>query len=95
MKRVYCHSCDRKLCVNPSHLTLDTQGKNMRDVLRRGGRTSTLLPTQVQEIKKLFASGLKLKEIAVRFGVSDSSIRRIVNGKTWKALSLEGEASNF
>lgn len=33
---IVCHSCDKKLCVNPNHLFLGTQKDNMQDCLRKG-----------------------------------------------------------
>lgn len=35
---VACHSCDRPLCVNPTHLRWDTQQENVRDEIRRQRR---------------------------------------------------------
>lgn len=45
---------------------------------------SKLTVAKVVTIKKLLASGKTLKEIALRFGVSDMQIHRIKTGENWK-----------
>src|SRR4051812_28318591 len=33
---VVMHSCDNRICVNPNHLTIGTQGENVRDMVAKG-----------------------------------------------------------
>ena len=42
--KVICHKCDNPLCVNPAHLEVGTQKKNIRDCVKRGRHASQREP---------------------------------------------------
>lgn len=48
---------------------------------------SKLTAEDVKEIRKLRTEGMTMKQIALRYGVCNESIRKIVTGKTWAKLS--------
>lgn len=55
---------------------------------RPGARSqSTLDEDAVREIRRLRAEGLKLTNIAKRFGVSDATISRIALGRSWSEVA--------
>lgn len=65
---VIMHSCDNKLCINISHLSLGTQSDNVQDCIRKGRFTHTkhngelngrskVTDEQVLEIRKLYNDG--------------------------------------
>ncbi len=89
-----CHKCDNTKCVNPEHLFLGTQDDNMKDMANkfRGtngekGHRAKLTKNKVVEIRFAANMGNMLhKEIAKVFGVSTSTITRIVNKKDWKHI---------
>lgn len=94
-----CHSCDNPSCVNPKHLFLGTQKKNMQDCKEKGriryiahsgesnGRAK-LTQTQVLEIR---GSNQSRKELMSRFGISYSMVGRIKQGKSWKGIDDDNE----
>lgn len=86
-----CHQCDNRACVRPDHLFLGTPADNVEDAIQkdrwaRGERSgrAKLTTAQVQEIRALREEGVKLQEIADRFGISDSAVQFIVARKNWR-----------
>lgn len=90
-----CHKCDVPLCINIAHLFLGTAKENRADMIRKG-RTraprgeahpaAKLTAAQVRTIRKLRASGMKLTEIASRFGIVFQHVSNICSGRhTWKS----------
>lgn len=69
------HLCRSHSCVNPEHLEAVTQAENVR----RGANTK-LTHLQVAAIR---ASSRSHVELAERFGVSASHIRKIRTGRAW------------
>lgn len=92
------HSCDVRLCVNPAHLHVGTHQQNMNEMKERDRHdcvygsvhyAAKLTSAQVIEIRDLYATGLYLqREIAVRFGVTQSVISRLTRFLT-RARSQE------
>lgn len=87
-----CHTCDRRVCVNPAHLFLGTTQDNTADreqkgrsADRRGVRNGSakLTPEKVRHIRTLVKIGVSQRNIAGRFGVSRATIGDIVTGKHW------------
>jgi hypothetical protein len=91
------HSCDMPLCVNPGHLSLGTHKDNAGDMVRRGRALNgernvhaKLTEFQIAEIISLVRSGEHLqRDIARRFGISQSAVSFIALGKRW-AHHIEG-----
>jgi hypothetical protein len=87
------HHCDNPACVNPDHLFLGTKADNKIDCVakdrhakwERNGR-AILNRTQVLDIRELSRSGIRQKELALKFGVSVYAISDITTGKRWKGL---------
>lgn len=86
------HSCDTPLCVNPSHLFLGTIQANMKDRDEKGrqwnrhahrnGRAK-LDWSRVDEIRRLYNSGLSLSDLSRQFKICHSQISEIAHGKSW------------
>jgi hypothetical protein len=93
-----CHGCDNPACVNPQHLFLGTVADNNADKQRKGRQAkgeqlahprargerngnSRLTQEQVERIK---SDGRSQRKIAADYGVTQSAIWMIKNGKAWK-----------
>jgi len=80
---VVMHSCDVRDCVNPAHLSLGTQGDNIRDGVSRGryrvGRPSKrkLTDAQIDHVRTSPDRGVAL---ARRYGVSAACVSQIRRG---------------
>lgn len=69
------HECDNPCCVNPHHLSLGTQAKNMKDAARRNRMGYNL--TIVRRIRKLLKLNWKELDICRDTGVSRAAVWRI------------------
>jgi hypothetical protein len=78
-----CHSCDNRKCVRPDHLFLGTYEDNMRDMAEKGRARAKLSEDDVREIRKL-GQVMSPSAIAKRYGVAQSTIRFVLDGRTWK-----------
>lgn len=88
-----CHSCGNPKCCNPDHLYLGTAKQNQEDRVKhstsnRGSRcgTAKLNENEVLQIKKLIKNKIKLIDIAVKFNVSESTIKAIKQNRNWAHL---------
>jgi len=89
-----CHRCDNTRCINPDHLFLGTHLENMRDRDQKGrcgtlGEKSPLAKlnsAKVIDIYNRATTGIKPREIAAQFGVSEMTVVRIFKKQTWKHL---------
>lgn len=93
------HQCDNPACVNPDHLFLGTHQENMADKVRKGrskkgvpcnvgesnGRAK-LTPEDVREIRRLLADGWTQTRLALRFGVSTTTVAGIASGARWGGI---------
>jgi len=89
------HQCDNRACANPNHLFLGTNGDNQRDAAKKGksrgkimvgenNPAAKLSETDVREIRRLAALGVKRKILAAKWSISYSQISSILIGQTWK-----------
>lgn len=92
------HHCDNPPCVCPDHLFAGTQKENMQDMIKKGRRTqpdvsgtrngrAKISEKDVLFIREHYRNGMKGKDLASRFGVSVSTIKRIWKGENWKHIS--------
>ena len=78
---IVMHTCDNRACVRPSHLRLGTQGDNMTDAAAKGRAPNTKLShDEVRQVREALARGDFQRDIAKRFGVSQSLVSMISTG---------------
>lgn len=89
---ILCHRCDNPGCVNPGHLFVGTHKDNARDRDSKGRRRppvgtrngmARLTEQQVRDIHDGASQSVPVKELSMRFGVSETQITRIVRGQSW------------
>jgi len=88
------HHCDTPPCVNDAHLFLGTQLDNMRDMIAkdrypRGERhhNAKLTVEKIGLARGLRLQGFSQHSIAVRLGVSQSTLSNALTGAHWKGVA--------
>ncbi len=86
---IVCHKCDNPCCVRPDHLFLGTHQDNVDDKVRKGRQAiaetngrSKLTWDIVKEIRTTFKNNTS--HFAEKYSINSSSIRNVLQGKTWK-----------
>lgn len=82
--KLILHKCDNATCCNPAHLYAGTHCENNLDREYRGsgylkGRPSSLSVYDIETIKELYKIGIYQKEIAKRYGISQTYISFILS----------------
>lgn len=82
------HTCDNPSCVNPKHLFLGSQLDNIADMVcknrhQRGEEKPRAKLTNAQALKIRSSVGT-LHSIAVIYGISKETVRKIKIRKRWK-----------
>lgn len=87
------HSCDVRMCVNPSHLSHGTRRQNVHDAISRdrharGERVPghRLVERDVVAMRHARANGARLASLASAYGVDLSTARDACVGRTWKHI---------
>ena len=84
-----CHKCDNPACVNPDHLFIGTYGDNMQDMHNKSRHYKApkkVTRDQARVIRKIFqrTPGAGQARLANHFGVSQTTISKILRGKLWR-----------
>ena len=88
-----CHIDGDKLNNNLQNLKYDTRSQNNIDIYRYGSKNPNgkLSPDEVIEMRKMYATGKYThKDLVEIFNVNQSSISKIINGKTFSWIDVEG-----
>lgn len=84
--------CNNTICVNPHHLRIGTDADNNRDQDISGTRSvgqdhpnSKLTEDDVRAIRREYAAGgVSQKELALKYGITQMPVSRIIRRVTWK-----------
>lgn len=86
-----CHSCDNRPCCNPAHLFLGTSADNTADCVAKGRQVkgvdchkAVLTPVDVRQIRA--AANVTVKDLALKYKVSISTIWHVLRRATWKSV---------
>lgn len=90
------HKCDNPPCVNPSHLEAGDDLENSRQKVSRNRQrpglamgvkngASKIDGIVALRVREMYAGGgVKQSDIAMKFGISQSNVSKIVRNKTWR-----------
>lgn len=90
-----CHACDVRLCVRPGHLFTGTRLDNVRDMIAKGRAwpnpargadhyAAKLSDDKAAAIRLAYAAGgVSQTELAVVYGVAQTTISRVLLGRRW------------
>jgi hypothetical protein len=79
--KTICHSCDNRKCFNPAHLFAGTPLDNMKDAAVKGRFSQAkITPADVRAIRASVNPGV---ELALQYGLSQSTISAIRHRKAW------------
>ena len=93
------HLCNNAWCVNVEHLKVGTQWDNVQDMIKAGnsvyekkawicrGEQCWNHKLTEEQVKTIYLSKLKNKELATIYNVSKTTINYIKNKKWWKWLT--------
>lgn len=91
-----CHRCDFRACCSPAHFFAGTRQENIADCIAKGRNSppprvtgerhhkATLTDEQVREVRRLRSERVPQREVARRFGVSQSAVWNMEHGNTRK-----------
>lgn len=88
------HRCDNPPCCNPDHLFLGSKADNTMDMVDKGRAAGGSLPGKsnpdarlteddVRAIRGARADGVRVASLAAAYGVSGTTIYKIVSRKSW------------
>lgn len=81
------HRCDNPPCVRPDHLFLGTNDDNVADSVNKGRAGRKLTADQVLAIREEYRTlGLSQRLLAIKYGVSKTSMEKLLTWKTWGYL---------
>lgn len=83
------HTCDTRACVRPDHLVKGTHRQNMRDMAAKGRNVMRRPFLDLDTVCAIKFAGIELGispvKIARELNLNYSTVRSIVEGRSWKA----------
>lgn len=84
-----CHTCDNPACVNPAHLFIGSVAENQQDKWRKNrgyvhrGGSHWIAKLNEDDVRVIRASTDKQKDIAAKFGITQTTVSDIRRRKSW------------
>lgn len=75
------HSCGRKCCCSPRHLSLGSHAENIRQAWKQANMQRRLSHREAMATITLRNSGMSVAEIADQMGVTREQVSQILHGK--------------
>jgi len=100
-KKLVCHTCDNKKCVNPKHLFLGSHRDNAVDMVKKGracillgedNRQAKLTERKIIKMIKLVSKGNRPSDLAAKFGVNKNTLYYILNRQSWTKVTSVQQA---
>lgn len=92
-----CHTCDNRICVNPSHLWLGTIQEDMDDKVKKGrqakGEDHGQAHLTEKDVKEILDSDEIQSKLAKEYGVTMATISRLKRGISWRYIE-DGQSVN-
>lgn len=82
-KHEIIHECRNTSCVNPAHLWRGTTQQNRDHDCKVGTYDKKLNKKKAGEIRRRYAKDVKIADLAVEYGVSQTAIRNVVSGESY------------
>jgi len=85
------HSCDNPPCYRIDHLRLGTHADNMQDKITRDrqskGASHGRAKLTEDQVREIFVSSETQRELAQKYGVSQTTIHFIKSGRNWSHIT--------
>jgi len=82
------HSCNNPLCCNPNHLRAGTQLDNLNQMRRQGRDNFKFTDNEIQRMRKLHCSGIKIRKLMSLFKISYTHIYAVIARRTRSVIFL-------
>jgi hypothetical protein len=87
-----CHKCDNPSCVNPDHLFIGSPKENTQDMMEKRrnkaeihrGEEHGMAKLTVDKVREIREATDSQREIAARFGVTQSHVSAIKTKRLWR-----------
>jgi hypothetical protein len=88
------HACDNPPCCNPRHLSVGTNGDNMADAASKGrGPWMSRRILTAEQADLIRASDESITALARRYGVGESTVRKIRHGVIYRTVGKTAPGS--
>jgi hypothetical protein len=86
---VVMHSCDRRECVNPAHLSTGTPRENTQDMVRKGrdtliGERNSFAKLTDEAVREIRLTKPGTRGLTKKYGVSKETIAKVRKGLSWR-----------